>query len=78
MGGAELEPGDEFAGYTIQRVLGVGGMGAVYLARDPHLPRNTALKLLDQSLTADDYFRSRFELEADHVARLEHPNIVSV
>ncbi|TQC37703.1 serine/threonine protein kinase, partial [Rhodococcus sp. WS4] len=42
------------------------------------LPRNTALKLLDQSLTADDYFRSRFELEADHVARLEHPNIVSV
>ncbi|NDV10850.1 protein kinase [Rhodococcus sp. IEGM 248] len=78
MGGAELEPGDVFAGYTIQRVLGVGGMGAVYLARDPHLPRNTALKLLDRSLTADDCFRSRFELEADHVARLEHPNIVSV
>ncbi|MFD9661321.1 serine/threonine-protein kinase PknD [Rhodococcus sp. NPDC059968] len=76
--GAELEPGDVFAGYTIQRVLGVGGMGAVYLARDPHLPRNAALKLLDRSLTADDYFRSRFELEADHVARLEHPNIVSV
>nr|WP_271209199.1 serine/threonine-protein kinase PknD [Rhodococcus wratislaviensis]GLK33685.1 hypothetical protein GCM10017611_05270 [Rhodococcus wratislaviensis] len=78
MGGAELEPGDVFAGYTIQRVLGVGGMGAVYLARDPHLPRNTALKLLDRSLTTDDYFRSRFELEADHVARLEHPNIVSI
>ncbi|GAF45481.1 serine/threonine-protein kinase PknD [Rhodococcus wratislaviensis] len=78
MGGAELEPGEVFAGYTIQRVLGVGGMGAVYLARDPHLPRNTALKLLDRSLTADDCFRSRFELEADHVARLEHPNIVSV
>ncbi|WP_016880950.1 MULTISPECIES: serine/threonine-protein kinase PknD [unclassified Rhodococcus (in: high G+C Gram-positive bacteria)] len=78
MGGAELEPGDVFAGYTIQRVLGVGGMGAVYLARDPHLPRNTALKLLDRSLTTDDCFRSRFELEADHAARLEHPNIVSV
>lgn len=78
MGRAELEPGDVFAGYTIQRVLGVGGMGAVYLARDPHLPRNTALKLLDRSLTTDDCFRSRFELEADHAARLEHPNIVSV
>ncbi|QIX53926.1 serine/threonine-protein kinase PknD [Rhodococcus sp. DMU1] len=78
MGGAELEPGDVFAGYTIERVLGVGGMGAVYLARDPHLPRYTALKLLDRSLTTDDSFRARFELEADHAARLEHPNIVSV
>ncbi len=78
MGADELKPGDVFVGYTIERVLGVGGMGAVYLARDPRLPRSTALKLLDRSLTSDDYVRSRFELEADHAARLDHPNIVSV
>ncbi len=78
MGGYDLQPGDVFVGYTIERVLGVGGMGAVYLAQDPRLPRRTALKLLDRTLTADEDVRARFELEADHAARLEHPNIVSI
>src|SRR5680860_664736 len=78
MGGYDLEPGAVFAGYTIERVLGIGGMGVIYLARHPHLPRLVALKLLHRSLTPDDYVRSRFELEADHAARLEHPNIVAV
>lgn len=73
-----LQPGDVFAGYTIQQLIGEGGMGTVYRARDPDLPRSVALKLLHRDLTANDYIRSRFELEAAHAARLEHPNIVTV
>ena len=72
------EPGDVIAGYVIESLLGTGGMGSVYLARHPNLPRKVALKLLHRSLTNDDYVRSRFEHEANHAARLEHPNIVAV
>ncbi|MEV6214259.1 protein kinase [Nocardia sp. NPDC051833] len=75
---AVLRKGDVFAGYTIRRVLGYGGMGVVYLARHPRLPRLTALKLLSRDLSADDEIRHRFEREADLVAQLEHPNIVNV
>lgn len=78
MSGSDLEPGTVFAGYTIERVLGSGGMGTVYAARHPTLPRSVALKVLHPALTGDDYVRSRFESEADHVARLEHPAIVTV
>ncbi|GCE37495.1 hypothetical protein Rhow_008660 [Rhodococcus wratislaviensis] len=74
----EFEPGTVFAGYVIERVLGRGGMGTVYLAQHPNLPRKVALKLLDTSWTSDDYVRSRFESEADHAAHLDHPNIVTV
>src|SRR5574340_1176093 len=70
--------GEVFAGYTIEAVLGGGGMGTVYLAAHPRLPLRVALKLLHPELTRDDYVRSRFESEADHAARLEHPNIVAV
>ncbi|WP_063056345.1 serine/threonine-protein kinase [Nocardia salmonicida] len=73
-----LRKGDVFAGYTIRRVLGQGGMGVVYLARHPRLPRLTALKLLSTELSADEEIRHRFEREADLVAQLEHPNIVNV
>ncbi len=78
MGGFDLEPGAVFAGYTVEGVLGIGGMGSVYVARHPNLPRRVALKLLHRNLTTDDYVRARFESEADHAARLEHPNIVAV
>ena len=44
-----LETGRVFAGYTILRVLGSGGMGRVYLARHPRLPREDALKLIAQT-----------------------------
>ncbi|AKE89479.1 MULTISPECIES: protein kinase domain-containing protein [Rhodococcus] len=71
-------PGSVFAGYTIERLLGAGGMGSIYLAQHPHLPRKVALKLLHPALTADDSVKARFELEADHAARLEHANIVQV
>ncbi|WP_433525135.1 protein kinase domain-containing protein [Nocardia pseudovaccinii] len=73
-----LRTGDVFAGYTIKRVLGQGGMGTVYLAQHPRLPRLTALKLLKRELYTDAEIRHRFEREADLVAQLDHPNIVTV
>jgi serine/threonine protein kinase len=73
-----LAPGDVFAGYQVVRTLGSGGMGAVYLVRHPRLPRLDALKLLRPELSADPAFATRFEREADVVAGLSHPNIVSV
>ncbi|MEU4415592.1 serine/threonine-protein kinase [Nocardia salmonicida] len=74
----ELGPGDIVAGYRIERVLGSGGMGSVYAARHPRLPRLVAVKLLHSSFTADPVFRGRFEREADLAGRLDHPNIVAI
>ncbi|MFE3444696.1 protein kinase [Nocardia sp. NPDC059180] len=65
-------------GYTIRKVLGRGGMGTVYLAKHPRLPRLTALKLLNRELYTDNEIRRRFEREADLAAQLDHPNIVTV
>lgn len=73
-----LQPGQTFAGYRIVRQLGAGGMGEVYLADHPRLPRQDALKILPQGLSADTMFRKRFTREADVAATLDHPNIVSV
>ncbi|MFD3507656.1 serine/threonine-protein kinase [Nocardia sp. NPDC058666] len=67
-----------FAGYNIESVLGQGGMGTVYLARHPRLPRLVALKLLNREVSADAEIRRRFEQEGDVVARLDHPGIVGV
>lgn len=73
-----LAEGDLFAGYTIVRLLGAGGMGEVYLARHPRLPRSDALKVLPVTVTSDNEYRARFEREADIAATLWHPNIVAV
>ncbi|MFE3193363.1 serine/threonine-protein kinase [Nocardia sp. NPDC059240] len=73
-----LRSGETFAGYEIERELGRGGMGSVYLARHPRLPRLIALKLLSRDAFGDIEVRRRFEREADLVAQLEHPNIVPV
>ncbi|MFI6868703.1 protein kinase [Nocardia sp. NPDC050406] len=73
-----LSNGDVFAGYVIERQLGRGGMGSVYLAKHPRLPRMTALKLLNREMVFDKEIRARFEREADLVAQLDHPNIVTV
>src|SRR5213080_834729 len=48
------------AGYRIERVLGAGGMGTVYLARNPDLPRSEAIKILSVELSRDPAFRTRF------------------
>ncbi|WP_194827759.1 serine/threonine-protein kinase [Nocardia sp. XZ_19_231] len=74
----ELGPGDIVAGYRIERVLGSGGMGSVYAARHPRLPRLVAVKLLHSSFSADPVFRGRFEREAELAGRLDHPNIVAI
>jgi tRNA A-37 threonylcarbamoyl transferase component Bud32 len=78
MPGMSLRPGEVFAGYTVGRELGSGGMGSVYLVRHPRLPRYDALKLLRAELCDDPAFVGRFEREADTVAQLDHPNIVAV
>ena len=73
-----LQPGAIVGGYTIESVLGSGGMGTVYRARHPALPRSDALKVLSAELSRDEHFRSRFEREAELAATLDHPNIVTV
>ena len=55
-----LQPGDVFAGYTVERELGAGGMGTVFLVRHPRLPRYDALKLLKPDLSTDPTFVKRF------------------
>ena len=73
-----LASGAAFAGYTIVRLLGSGGMGEVYLAQHPRLPRQDALKILRTDVSADEDYRQRFIREADLAAKLWHPNIVQV
>ena len=73
-----LHVGQVFAGYTILRVLGAGGMGTVYLATHPRLPREDALKVLPAEFTNDAEYRTRFTREADLAAGLSHPHIVGV
>ncbi|WP_336085307.1 serine/threonine-protein kinase [Nocardia sp. SSK8] len=73
-----MSPGTIVGGYRVQRVLGAGGMGTVYLAKHPSLPRMDALKVLSAELSRDPEFRARFEREANLAAGLDHPNIVSV
>jgi serine/threonine protein kinase, bacterial len=70
--------GEAFAGFTILRVVGAGGMGTVYLAAHPRLPRQDALKVLPAQWTADPQYRARFLREADLTASLSHPNILGV
>jgi hypothetical protein len=64
--------------YRIEQLLGRGGMGAVYRARDMRLDRLVALKVVRAELVGDPDARRRFRREAQIVARLQHPSIVSV
>ncbi|MGA5817004.1 protein kinase domain-containing protein [Kitasatospora sp. NPDC094028] len=64
--------------YVLQRLLGEGGMASVHLAYDSVLGRQVALKSMHSDLGRDDSFKERFRREAQAVARLEHPNIVTV
>ena len=67
-----------FAGYTVLRLLGSGGMGEVYLVQHPRMPRREALKILPLDVSGDPEFRARFNREADLAANLWHPHIVGV
>jgi serine/threonine protein kinase, bacterial len=73
-----LADGQVVAGYTILRTLGAGGMGEVYLVQHPRLPRHDALKVLGSAVSSDDEYRQRFILEADMVATLSNPHIVTI
>ena len=66
------------AKYRVDRVLGRGGMGAVYCAHDMRLERDVAIKVVRAELLSDPDARTRFRREAQLVARLQHPGIVSV
>ena len=70
--------GTEVDGYRIQEVLGRGGMGVVYKAEDTALSRNVALKRIAPSLANDESFLRRFRSEAQALARIDSPYIVSV
>jgi predicted ATPase/class 3 adenylate cyclase/Tfp pilus assembly protein PilF len=73
-----LGHGSTFARYRIESRLGEGGVGVVYLASDPTLGRNVALKLLHPALAADPDFRARFVAEARAAAALDHPHVLPV
>jgi hypothetical protein len=62
----------------VVRLLGEGGMASVFLARDPALRRNVAVKVLAPALAVDPSARARFEREAQAVAGLSHPNVVPI
>jgi Protein kinase domain len=76
--GNEPREGMEIAGCEIERVIGRGGMGVVYLAHQHKLDRDVALKLITPELAEDEGFRSRFEREARVTAALDHPHVVPV
>ncbi len=73
-----LSPGAMIGWYRIERRLGHGGMGAVYLADDTRLGRPVALKLLHAGDAGDDKRRERLRLEARAAAALVHPNVATV
>src|SRR5437773_2095826 len=70
--------GQSIGHYRIESLIGVGGMGEVYLARDDRLRRKVALKLVPEHLTADETQLRRFKTEARAASALNHPNILTV
>jgi tRNA A-37 threonylcarbamoyl transferase component Bud32 len=74
----DLASGTRLAGYRLERLIGAGGMGSVYLATEVALERRVAVKVIRPELAGDDRFRRRFLLECKLIAQLEHPAIVPV
>jgi serine/threonine protein kinase len=73
-----LAAGFRLGPYEVVSLLGVGGVGEVYRARDPRLGRDVAVKVLPSHLSSDPDSLSRFEREARAAAALSHPNILSI
>lgn len=74
----EFRPGEEFAGYRIEGLVGRGGMGVVYRATELSLGRPIALKVVAPALVDDTLARRRFVREARAAAAIEHPNVIPV
>jgi serine/threonine protein kinase len=70
--------GRTIGGYYLESLLGAGGMGEVYRARDPKLGREVAIKILPREFTSDPDRLARFEREARMLAALNHPNICAI
>lgn len=73
-----LKAGAKLGRYEVQSLIGSGGMGEVYLARDPKIGREVAVKVLPSSLADDKERLARFEQEAQAAGTLNHPNILSI
>jgi serine/threonine-protein kinase len=71
-----LSPGSTFGGYQVESVVGLGGIGVLYRARQLRLDRPVALKLVEPSVARDPVVRERLRREARAVAALDHPNVV--
>jgi serine/threonine protein kinase/tetratricopeptide (TPR) repeat protein len=74
----QLKAGDSIGHYQVVSLLGLGGMGQVYLAEDTKLGRKVALKLLPTSYTRDESRLRRFQQEARAASALNHPNILTI
>ena len=75
---SHLTTGDEIAGYTLESLVGRGGMGEVFRAVDGHLARAVALKVLAPGLVHDEASRDRILRESQLAASLDHPNVIPV
>ena len=73
-----LQPGSKIGAYDIVAVLGAGGMGEVYRARDARLNRDVAIKTINAQYEADPEGLRRFELEARALAAINHPNLLAI
>ncbi|MEE4270246.1 MAG: protein kinase [Thermoanaerobaculales bacterium] len=73
-----LEEGTDLGPYSIRELLGSGGMGEVYRAKDTRLKREVAIKVLPKHLGDDPKAHARFQREAQSVAALSHPNILAI
>src|SRR6476659_4629029 len=73
-----VRPGTRLGPFEVGELLGAGGMGEVFRARDARLGRDVAIKVLPQGLTADPESLRRFAIEARAAGSLSHPNIVTV
>ncbi len=73
-----IGPGTKLGRYETRSQLGAGGMGEVYLARDPKINRDVAIKVLPEAFSLNSERLRRFEQEAQAIGKLNHPNILSV
>jgi serine/threonine protein kinase len=75
---SSLQPGSSIGKYAVRSLLGEGGMGAVYLAFDPLIEREVAIKVLSPEISKNPTALQRFLGEARAIGRLNHPNVVSI